>query len=179
MTHSVKKILTAALFFLFMGSLPIVSASEDVPAEPTQLTLRETPFLVAPDMANLPQKFYYDSGVNIAYPEDGVKGIYLTSYSAGNPDKVAELVSYMNSTDLNAMVIDIKDDHGHVTVDFQSDDVHIQNNTVDYISDLDGLMKTLEDNQIYPIARIVAFKDSLLAQNVPEMSFLNPDGSIW
>ncbi len=181
MIQSIKKTMTTALFFLLLGSLPVVSASEstDAPAEPTQLSLRNTPFLVAPDMANLPQKFYYDSGVDIAYPEDGVKGIYLTAYSAGNPTKVDELVNYINSNDLNAMVIDIKDDTGHVTVDFQSDDVHIQNNTVDYISDLDDLMSKLVDNQIYPIARIVAFKDTLLARNVPEMSFLNPDGSIW
>lgn len=184
MKQLLTKTFLSTLSLLALASTNTVSANESAesaqePAVPTELQLRETPFLTAPPMDNLPQKFYYDSGVDIAYPEDGVKGIYLTSYSAGNPQKFDELVSYINSTDLNAMVIDIKDDHGHVTTDFQSDNEHIQNNTVDYIPDITALMKTMEENQIYPIARIVAFKDSLLAEREPSMSFLNPDGSIW
>lgn len=175
-----KNAFITTLSLLTISAATTVSASEETPtAEPTVLQLRETPVLTAPEMSSLPQKFYYDSGIDIAYPEDGVKGIYLTAYSAGNPDKVNELIQYLNGNELNAMVIDIKDDIGHVTTNFQSENEHIQNNTVDYITDIHALMKQLEENQIYPIARIVAFKDSLLAENQPNMSFLNPDGSIW
>lgn len=179
-----QTIAASTLLLLSVNSLHAISASESASSSEeagnkSVLTLREEPFLTPPSMSELPQKFYYDSGVDIAYPEDGVKGIYLTSYSAGNPDKFNELVTYINDTDLNAMVIDIKDDHGYVTTDFQSEDEHIKKNTIDYIPDIDALMQTMEEHQIYPIARIVAFKDSLQAQNEPSMSFLNPDGSIW
>lgn len=161
---------------LGMMSAPVQAAEEDTP---TELRLREQPFLTAPEMANMPKKFLYDSGIEIAYPEDGVKGIYLTENTAANPERVEELISYINSNDLNAMVIDIKNDHGYVTTDFNSDDTHIQKNTLPVIADIDALMKRFEEEQIYPIARIVAFKDSLLAEEEPHMSFLNPDGSIW
>jgi len=163
---------------LLLGMLAVPVQAEEV-SEPTVLTVREHPFLTAPDMAVMPKKFLYDSGIEIAYPEDGVKGIYLTENTAANPERVDELIGYLNSNDLNAMVIDIKNDHGHVTTDFNSDDAHIQKNTIPVISDINALMKRFEEEQVYPIARIVAFKDSLLAQEEPGMSFLNPDCSIW
>ena len=168
-------ILTAGLL---LGMLAVPVQAEEV-SESTVLKLREQPFLTAPDMAVMPKKFLYDSGIEIAYPEDGVKGIYLTENTAANPERVDELIGYLNSNDLNAMVIDIKNDHGHVTTDFNSDDAHIQKNTIPVISDINALMKRFEEEQVYPIARIVAFKDSLLAQEEPGMSFLNQDGSIW
>lgn len=179
-----KQITTGLLTIFVLSSTTSILASESGTDEsavktPTTLTLRENSFLQAPNMGDLPKKFYYDSGIEIAYPEDGVKGIYLTSYSAGNPNKIEELISYMDGNDLNSMVIDIKDDTGNVTADFKSENEHIQKNTADYIDDLDGLLKRLEEKQIYPIARIVAFKDSLLAENQPEMSFRYPDGRVW
>lgn len=184
MNKFIKSLLATSVLLASSVLTSPVFASENTEsaeseAATTELNLREKPYLVAPSMANIPNKFKYDSGINIAYPEDGVKGIYLTPWSAGNPTRMDELISYVNSNDLNAMVIDIKDDEGYVVTDFKSEDEHIQKNTVDYIENIDGLMKKLEENQIYPIARIVAFKDSVLAEDEPSMSFLNQDGSIW
>jgi hypothetical protein len=143
------------------------------------LTLRQGQLLKTPTAKELPKKFFYDSGVDIAYPADGVKGIYVTAYSVGYEKKFNELVDYVDSTDLNAMVIDIKDDKGVVTADFNSKDEHIQKNTEGYIPDIKALMAVMEEKQIYPIARIVTFKDSLLAQDQPQLSFTNSDGSVW
>lgn len=143
------------------------------------LTLRQGALLKTPTAKELPKKFFYDSGVEIAYPADGVKGIYVTAYSVGYEEKFNELVDYVDSTDLNAMVIDIKDDMGVVTADFSSEDSHIQENTEEYIPDIKELMDVMEEKQIYPIARIVTFKDTLLANEEPAMSFTNSDGSVW
>lgn len=171
-----KQLILPTLFLLGMLSNPVQAAESTAP---TELVLRDKPFLVAPDMANMPKKFLYDSGIEIAYPEDGVKGIYLTQNTAANPERMEELIAYLNSNDLNAMVIDIKNDQGYVTTDFNSKDEHIQKNTMPVIEDINALMKRLEEEQIYPIARIVAFKDSLLAAEEPQMSFRNADGSVW
>ena len=124
-----------------------------------------------------PKKFVYDSGVDIPYPEDGVKGIYVTATSAGG-DKMEELTEMINNTDLNTMVIDIKDDYGNITIDLDSDNELIQEMTKEAI-DVDELMQLLDENDIYPIARIVTFKDTLLAEARPEWSFTNGDGSVW
>ena len=179
-----KQTLAAAGLLLFLSGTTIASASEtessaETTAATSTLTLRQGALLKTPTAKELPKKFFYDSGVEIAYPADGVKGIYVTAYSVGYEEKFNKLVDYVDSNDLNAMVIDIKDDMGVVTADFNSDDTHIQENTEEYIPDIKELMDVMEEKQIYPIARIVTFKDTLLANEQPEMSFTNSNGTVW
>jgi len=179
-----KQTLAAASLLFFLSGTTVASASEtESSAETTvatsTLTLRQGALLKTPTAKELPKKFFYDSGVEIAYPADGVKGIYVTAYSVGYQEKFNKLVDYVDSNDLNAMVIDIKDDMGVVTADFNSEDSHIQENTQEYIPDVHELMDVMEEKQIYPIARIVTFKDTLLANEQPEMSFTNSNGSVW
>nr|WP_245917980.1 putative glycoside hydrolase [Alteribacillus bidgolensis] len=121
-------------------------------------------------------RFYYDSGYDFTYPEDGVRGIYVTGHSAGG-ERFQRLVDLIDSTDLNAMVIDIKDDYGNLTFDPQ-DEVDLPNIGKNMISDPVQLMNDLEENEIYPIARIVVFKDTVLAEDKPEWSF-KENGNIW
>ncbi|WP_276647765.1 putative glycoside hydrolase [Trichococcus flocculiformis] len=179
-----KQTLAAAGLLLFLSGTTIASASETessaaTTAATSTLTLRQGALLKTPTAKELPKKFFYDSGVEIAYPADGVKGIYVTAYSVGYEEKFTKLVDYVDSNDLNAMVIDIKDDMGVVTADFNSEDSHIQENTEEYIPDIKELMDLMEEKQIYPIARIVTFKDTLLANEQPDMSFTESDGSVW
>lgn len=179
-----KQTLAAASLLFFLSGTTVASASEtessvETTAATSTLTLRQGALLKTPTAKELPKKFFYDSGVEIAYPADGVKGIYVTAYSVGYEEKFNKLVDYVDSNDLNAMVIDIKDDMGVVTADFNSEDSHIQENTQEYIPDVHELMDVMEEKQIYPIARIVTFKDTLLANEQPEMSFTNSNGSVW
>ena len=179
-----KQTLAAAGLLLFLSGTTIASASEtessaETTAATSTLTMRQGALLKTPTAKELPKKFFYDSGVEIAYPADGVKGIYVTAYSVGYEEKFTKLVDYVDSNDLNAMVIDIKDDMGVVTADFNSKDSHIQENTEEYIPDIKELMDLMEEKQIYPIARIVTFKDTLLANEQPDMSFTNSNGTVW
>lgn len=179
-----KQTLAAASLLFFLSGTTVASASEtessaETTAATSTLTLRQGALLKTPTAKELPKKFFYDSGVEIAYPADGVKGIYVTAYSVGYEEKFNKLVDYVDSNDLNAMVIDIKDDMGVVTADFNSADSHIQENTEEYIPDVHALIDVMEEKQIYPIARIVTFKDTLLANEQPEMSFTNSNGSVW
>lgn len=139
------------------------------------LTVNNNSLLRIPN--KFPQKFVYDSGVNIEYPADGVKGIYVTAHSASG-DRMDYLTNLINTTDLNAMVIDVKDDYGNVTLDLGSDDELVNEMTVPMI-DAEQLMSDLEENDIYPIARIVVFKDTYLAQAKPEWSFTTGNGQVW
>lgn len=88
------------------------------------------------------------------------------------------MLHLVDSTALNAMVINVKDDLGHLT--FRPDKDHpLYEQSENVIKDVDKLLKTLEEHQIYPIARIVVFKDSIISRKKPEWSYLNPDGSVW
>lgn len=114
---------------------------------------------------------------DVAYPKDGVKGIYVSANST-NGEKFKELTKFIDETDLNAMVIDVKDDTGNVTINFNTGNKQIDDNTIDIV-DAKPLLKKMEEKNIYPIARIVTFKDSKLAEDHPEWSFREEDGSVW
>lgn len=107
-----------------------------------------------------------------------VKGVYVTAYSAGG-ERMASLLNLLDKTELNSMVIDIKDDLGNIT--YKTDNPNLQKlgNPQPYIKDMNKLMTTLKDHEIYPIARVVVFKDSVLAKKHPEYSFVQKDGTVW
>src|SRR5690606_6110941 len=82
---------------------------------------------------------------------------------------------------LNSIVIDVKEDKGQITYRMNTDHPAIsEHGTVNpIIRDIDSVMAKLKEHDIYPIARIVVFKDTELALKKPELSFLKPDGSVW
>ncbi|WP_438432028.1 putative glycoside hydrolase [Gorillibacterium sp. sgz500922] len=107
-----------------------------------------------------------------------VKGVYSTAYSAGGA-RFQQLVKLMDDTDLNAMVIDIKDDKGYITYKTGNPDLEKTGAEQKFIGDIGSVMKTMKEHDIYPIARVVVFKDTILANKRPDLSFKNPDGTIW
>ncbi|WP_342481634.1 putative glycoside hydrolase [Paenibacillus sp. FSL L8-0340] len=107
-----------------------------------------------------------------------VKGIYVTAYSAGGA-RMETLLNLLDKTELNSMVIDIKDDAGYIT--YKTDNAELQKlgHPQPFIGDINKLMTRLKEHDVYPIARIVVFKDSVLAKKKPEMSFVNTNGTVW
>lgn len=107
-----------------------------------------------------------------------VKGVYVTAYSAGGA-RMDQLVDLMDKTELNSMVIDIKDDEGYIT--YKTDNPKLQElgKPQPFIKDINKLMQRLDKHDIYPIARVVVFKDTILAKKNPELSFRKSDGSVW
>lgn len=112
-------------------------------------------------------------------PPVKVKGIYVTAQMAGSSKNMANLIDLVESTELNTMVIDIKNDSGEIT--YKMDNVVAKEigATVNYISDIKDLVARLKEKGIYLIARVVAFKDPILAESKPELSIKNADGSIF
>lgn len=167
----------ASLIALVSLSTPVLAdenAKQTEDASTKFLTLSKEPILSIPE--EFPSQFKYDSGVDIAYPEDGVKGIFVTGYSAGG-SKLDSLVKMVNETELNSMVVDVKDDHGNMMMPLGSDNELINSSTQDVV-DPEKFMNTMQENDIYPIARIVVFKDTKLATDRPDLSFTK-DGEVW
>ncbi|MDC3413680.1 putative glycoside hydrolase [Terrihalobacillus insolitus] len=134
--------------------------------------------MTALESYKLPEKikrFSYDSGVSFDYP-DAVRGIYVTGPSAGG-SRFTKLMDLVESTDLNAMVIDIKEDFGNLTFKPDTDSPYAET-AQNFIDNPREMIKTLEDKGIYPIARVVVFKDSFLAKKRPDLSFTK-DGKVW
>ncbi|WP_164669464.1 putative glycoside hydrolase [Virgibacillus doumboii] len=121
------------------------------------------------------QRFTYDSGLHFEYP-NAVRGIYVTGPSAGG-SRFDNLINLVETSDLNAMVIDIKEDHGNLTFKPKKGSKY-EDIAVNYINEPRKMLKVLEKKGIYPIARIVVFKDSVLAKKRPDLSFTK-NGEVW
>src|SRR5262245_90766 len=108
-----------------------------------------------------------------------VKALYVNAWAFGS-SKLWHLVSLADSTEINALVIDVKDDTGCL---LYPSDVKVAQDigatkcvrTRDVRSRLD----TLRAHDIYAIARIVVAKDPLLAERKPHWSVQHRDGGLW
>jgi len=108
-----------------------------------------------------------------------VKGIYLTSHTAGS-QKFYHLLNLIKQTELNAMVIDIKDDMGNITFESRNQMVKfVGANQIIMIKDIDKRMKELKENNIYTIARIVTFKDNKAASKKSDLAIKSTSGTVW
>ena len=112
-----------------------------------------------------------------AEPEP-VRGIYVTGPMAGHAN-MEELIRLVRDSELNAMVIDIKNDEGIVTYKMEEPMVQELGADVNYIPDLTGLLARLGREDVYRIARIVAFKDPLLASKRPDLCIQRKDGGVF
>ncbi len=107
-----------------------------------------------------------------------VKGIYATAHSAGGA-RLEKLIQLVDDTELNSLVIDVKDDYGYITYPTADPELAAKNTWKNIIRDPAALLQRLEEHDIYPIARIVVFKDSVLAAERHDLTFMNTDGTVW
>lgn len=116
--------------------------------------------------------------ISFSEREDRVKvrGIYITGPMAGS-EGMENLIDLIDQTELNAVVIDIKNDEGIITYQMDLQIAQEMGACVSYIRDMEGLMAELKEHNIYTIARIVCFKDPYLAEHNPELALKKADGS--
>lgn len=108
-----------------------------------------------------------------------VKGIYVSAYVAGTGDMMDKIIEEIDRTELNAVVIDVKDDQGRITYAMDSPTVDDIGACQVFIQDMPALMAKLKEHGIYTIARVVAFRDPYLAEQKPEWSLHVADGRIY
>ncbi len=116
---------------------------------------------------------------NYSFPEPTpVRGIYLTAWLSGSDRFLAKMVEFIRQTEVNTVVIDVKDDTG--TLSYTSD--------VPLAQEIGAIIKKynpnkvlglMESHQIYPIARIVVFKDPFLAAKRPDLAVQSKLGGLW
>jgi hypothetical protein len=115
--------------------------------------------------------------VPVATPER-LHGLYLNAWAAGSTKKLAKLVDLANRTEINAFVIDVKEG-GEISWKSKVALARKIGSDQPYIRDPRALLQKLKDNNIYPIARIVVFKDKNLSNAKPDWAIRRSDGSAW
>jgi hypothetical protein len=112
------------------------------------------------------------------YPSPYCKGIYLTSWTAGTA-RAEELIRMVERTELNTMVIDIKDSTGRVGYESQVPLAKQIGANEGRIRDIEGLLSRCHRAGVYVIARVVLFQDPCLAKARPEWAVKDRGGDIW
>ena len=165
-------LVVSVLFFLYgFGE----GARSDPSEEPGGQTLPETaaPPVETPDMTAEPP---VSEPVPLP-PAVTVKGIYVGGWFAGDKARMDNYIDLCASTEINALVIDVKEDHGYIT--FLTDNEALSGTTRDLIGDIEELVRELKSQGIYSIARIVCFKDPRWAAKNPQYAIRDKAGNQW
>lgn len=107
-----------------------------------------------------------------------VKGIYVTGAMAGTSG-MDDLIALVDRTELNTMVIDVKNDDGRVVYEMDTPMVSEIGSSKKLVSDMPGLIQKCKEHDIYLIARIVAFKDPFLAENRTDLALHDESGNLF
>lgn len=107
-----------------------------------------------------------------------VRALYVNRWTAQSRKRVQHLIAIADSTEINALVIDMKDEFG---LNYNSAHPEFARNagTANKIHDVKALLDTLEAHHILPIARMVVFKDSVTARLHPEWTIRRADNTVW
>jgi hypothetical protein len=150
----------AALFFLaFQFLMPQLSAVsfEKEPAALVEGKPEEQETPPAPKAAHLPT------------PAE-VKAIYMSQCVVGTPNFRKELVELIDTTELNAVIIDIKDYTGKIS--FTPDDPSLAYWVSDACGarDMRSFIEMLHEKGIYVIGRVTVFQDPTYTKAHPELA---------
>ena len=111
---------------------------------------------------------------------DTVRSVYMTSCYAATPSLRSALVDLIERTELNSVVIDIKDYTGMVSFRSEHEDFAEAYSTHCPVRDMREFVYDLNERGIYVIGRITVFQDKYLANRRPDLAVLKEsDGSVW
>lgn len=132
---------------------------------------------------------YVPGGDNLSGPRDlaalqpdrprHVRALYATGWTAGHGPRMKELIDLVRKTELNSMVIEIKDDLGEISYVSGVPLAARIGASVRKIGDLQHMLEELHDSGVYPIARLVVFKDPHLAAARPDFAICDSSGKPW
>lgn len=108
------------------------------------------------------------------------QGIYIPFGLLSLPDRIYELLDLVQrSPSLNAVVIDVKGDWAHIA---WPSDMPVAQEIGAYVPgpmDMDEVIAAAKERGIYTIARIVTFKDRVLAEGKPEWAIHTQSGALY
>lgn len=108
-----------------------------------------------------------------------VKALYLTAYSAGSEKKLNSIIDLINKTELNGVILDVKDYSGQVLYDSNIDLINELDLEDDRLRDPAAIVAKLHEHDIYVMARQTVFQDPILAEKRPEWAIKSKNGGLW
>ena len=168
-----------ALLVLLVGCTDAPEAQPLAGSAPARTGASAPPVPLAPDSIARPRP-------PLVPTPDTLRGLYVNRWAALG-QKIHRLIDVAKRTEVNALVIDVKDDRGfllypsrvplarEIGADAQNAEVMAMSH-----KRLRALLDTMRAHDIYPIARIVVVKDPLLAKAKTEWAIRRrSDGEPW
>jgi hypothetical protein len=108
-----------------------------------------------------------------------VRGLYLNRFAPQSARKMQHLFRIADSSEINAFVIDMKDEFG---LNYRSTNPRFARNAGTgrgIVGNVRALIDSVRAHGLLPIARIVVFKDPVAAELNPGWQIKREDGSSW
>lgn len=105
---------------------------------------------------------------------ESLKAVYMSACYAATPSLRDKLVKLVDDTELNSIIIDVKDYTGTISYDSNSLGTGCK------VSDMEDFLESLHEKDIYTIARVTVFQDPLYTKLHPELAVKRRnDGGVW
>lgn len=159
------------------GILPLAALPRDAAAqEPTrwgnELGEPRLPWITLPDTLQWPAP-------PLSEPPHPVRALYVNAWAFGG-SRFRTMLDMVRGTEVNSLVIDVKDDTGYLT--YRSSvptAIAIGANTQLRARDTRERILRMRERGLHPIARIVVAKDPLLARQKPDWAIRDKRGGLW
>lgn len=111
---------------------------------------------------------------------DKVKALYMSSWVASSKDFRNSLIKMIDETELNSVVIDIKDSTGRIAFKIEDEEIEKIGSIENRIKNIREIISILHEKNIYVIGRISVFQDPYLTKVKPEWAIKKlSDGNVW
>lgn len=132
----------------------------------------------APGYHALVRELDEEMEISITLEEKPVRAIYVTAGAIGNREKFDQLLDLAERTEINSMVIDVKDSTGFLFYDTENELAH-EIDAVRPQYDVEAVLEELNERGIYTIARQVIFEDPVLAAARNDLAIQDSEGGLW
>jgi len=116
--------------------------------------------------------------VHVKTPK-AVKAIYMSSWVGSTKDWRQKLVDFINTSEVNALVIDVKDYSGYVSFITGDPEIAKLGLEENRIKDMKAFIELLHSHNIYVIGRVTVFQDPVYSQKFPSQAVQTQSGKVW
>ena len=108
-----------------------------------------------------------------------MKGIYLPAYVAGNDEKFDVIFENIKNSEINSIIVDIKDELGRITIDCDAEIVKELRTTEKQIKNVKAFLDRCHEENIYVVARIACFLDNFATRKDNSMALITKSGKLY
>jgi hypothetical protein len=132
----------------------------------------------APGYHALAQELDDQMEIDVTLEDKHIRSIYVSAAAMGNEEMWNELLDLVERTELNSMVLDIKDSSGLIFYETEVEMAH-ELDAVRPQYDVQEVLAELQERGVYTIARQVIFEDPTLAEAREDLAIRDSAGGLW